>query len=218
MPPDNSAWHPTTAPLPRPASYTTPTVRGDLLRQRDDAFFADIGSIFDLGQLRPFLPEYKADDPARAQDGRDFFAATNTPRPSRCRSRPLRPEPVIGVWSTATARRCACSTRTTAPTGQPRPLRAGHAAGNPWSTIVIPLASRTLQHASAAQDAAALSQPGRRRRTIPLVQDPSCRPHHDSTASDTPPAAGNDLVPNLPDRHQGREPAAERAGRLSAAP
>jgi hypothetical protein len=86
--------------------------------QRDDAFFADIGSIFDLGQLRPFLPN---SSPRRARPRRaaTSSAATTSTRPrSRCRSatwcrqRAGHRRLVDGV----PVRRCASSARTTAPT------------------------------------------------------------------------------------------------------
>jgi Domain of unknown function (DUF4331) len=79
--------------------------------QRDDAFFADIGSIFDLGGLRPFngfhlLPLA----PARGVDGLGGFntnsIAIRVPlrqltRDHALPSGPNDPDAVLGVWATA---------------------------------------------------------------------------------------------------------------------
>ena len=44
--------------------------------QRDDPFFVDLGSAFDLGQLRPFLPAYQL-NPREAKRGKDGVGGYN---------------------------------------------------------------------------------------------------------------------------------------------
>ena len=79
--------------------------------QRDDSFFVDLGSIFDLGGLRPFDPAHLAPiTPATA--GVDGVGGFNThtvslqiPITQLTRDRKMHalgdPEAVIGVWATA---------------------------------------------------------------------------------------------------------------------
>jgi len=81
--------------------------------QRDDPFFVDLGSIFDLGQLRPFLPAYKP-APRAAQPGRNAINGFNLhslvmqiPIDQLTKNhKPLAkgaqdPNAVIGVWTTS---------------------------------------------------------------------------------------------------------------------
>lgn len=67
---------------------------------RDDPFFADLGQIFDLGGLGPFLPAHLI--PSKAQKGEDYLAELNVhtivlqlPKASVVRT-----DPVVGVWAT----------------------------------------------------------------------------------------------------------------------
>ena len=53
--------------------------------QRDDPFFVDLGSAFDLLGLRPLNPAHVIPrPPRRASTG--WAGSTSTPSPSRCRS------------------------------------------------------------------------------------------------------------------------------------
>ncbi len=80
---------------------------------RDDPFFADLGSVFDLGQLRPFLPAYKP-APRDAQRGKDGVHGFNVQsiamqvpiKKLTSNHKPLAmgakdPHAVIGVWTTS---------------------------------------------------------------------------------------------------------------------
>ena len=79
--------------------------------QRADAFHVDLGSIFDLGALRPFNEAHLIRMPE--MDGATRCSPTTcTPSPCRCGSRsstrggvrprdPAKPGAVIGVWATA---------------------------------------------------------------------------------------------------------------------
>ena len=70
---------------------------------RDDAFFVDLGSIFDLGGLRPFNPAHVLSLPA--EDGVDGVAGFNTNTIAlQVPISELRRDadhPVIGVWASA---------------------------------------------------------------------------------------------------------------------
>ena len=67
---------------------------------RDDAFFVDLGSIFDLGGLRPFNPAHVI--PLPAEDGEDYVAGLNVHTLAlRVPTAKLTDgDPVIGVWAT----------------------------------------------------------------------------------------------------------------------
>jgi Domain of unknown function (DUF4331) len=71
---------------------------------RDDPFFADLGSIFDLGGLRPFNKAHLI--PLKTARGRDYLAGFNVHSivlqvPS---SRITKSDPVIGMWATTSRR------------------------------------------------------------------------------------------------------------------
>jgi Domain of unknown function (DUF4331) len=67
---------------------------------RDDAFFVDLGSIFDLGGLRPFNPAHVI--PLPAEDGKDYVAGLNvhTLAVRIPIAQLVDDDPVIGVWAT----------------------------------------------------------------------------------------------------------------------
>jgi hypothetical protein len=77
---------------------------------RDDAFFVDLGSIFDLGGLRPFNTAHLI--PLPAEDGEDYVAGLNVHALAlRIPTERLTDgDPVIGVWAT-TYRRSTRITR-----------------------------------------------------------------------------------------------------------
>ena len=67
---------------------------------RDDAFFVDLGSVFDLGGLRPFNPAHLI--PLPAEDGEDYVAGLNvhTIALRMPIARLVDDDPVVGVWAT----------------------------------------------------------------------------------------------------------------------
>jgi hypothetical protein len=146
--------------------------------QRDDAFFGDIGSIFDLGQLRPFLPAYQP-APRDAQEPVDFFAGYNVHTTSiqvPISSLVQGDEPVIGIWSTSSRPKV----RVFSQNNGANPVNRGRFVqisrlGNPLvNEVVVPFGLKDTFNALAPRnDAAALSQPADEDGvTIPLVQRP----------------------------------------------
>jgi len=71
---------------------------------RDDPFFVDLGSIFDLGGLRPFNPAHVI--PLPAEPGKDYVAGYNvhTFALQVPTARLVDQDPVIGVWATTSRR------------------------------------------------------------------------------------------------------------------
>lgn len=79
--------------------------------QRADAFFVDLGSVFDLGTLRPFQNLHLI--PTAAANGRDALAQANVhtiaiqvpikdlTRDGKAPTDPMSPNAVIGVWGAA---------------------------------------------------------------------------------------------------------------------
>ncbi len=126
--------------------------------QRDDPFFADTGSIFDLGQLRPFQPAYKP-KPRAAAAGKDGLGGFNVntiamqlPKAMLTRDHkpvfgPTAPNAVIGVWSTTYRR----ATTTLAPgksTGSGGWVQVSR-LGNPLvNEVVIPLKDKDTWNGS----------------------------------------------------------------------
>ena len=169
--------------------------------QRDDAFFADIGSIFDLGQLRPFLPAFQP-APRPAEEGRDFFRGYNVHTTSI--QVPISDlvqgdEPVIGVWSTASRPKVRVFSQNNGanPVNRGRFVQVSR-LGNPLvNEVVIPLGLKdTFNSLEPRNDAAALStEPDADGVTIPLVQRPELAGLIEALYGiDTPPAPRNDLV------------------------
>jgi hypothetical protein len=169
--------------------------------QRDDAFFADIGSIFDLGQLRPFLPAYQP-APRDAQEPVDFFAGYNVHTTSI--QVPISElvqgdEPVIGVWSTSSRPKV----RVFSQNNGANPVNRGRFVqisrlGNPLvNEVVVPFGLKDTFNALAPRnDAAALSQEADEEGvTIPLVQRPELADLITALYGiETPEAPRNDLV------------------------
>jgi hypothetical protein len=176
--------------------------------QRDDAFFADIGSIFDLGQLRPFLGAYGPRNPegsqqAEAQQPVDFFSGYNVHTTSvqvPIGALTQGDEPVIGVWSTASRPKVRVFNKNNGadPVSRGRFVQVSR-LGNPLvNEVVIPLSTKdTFNALRPAQDAGALSQPADEEGvTIPLVQRPELAGLIEALypGVETPPAPRNDLV------------------------
>jgi hypothetical protein len=173
--------------------------------QRDDAFFGDVGAIFDQGQLRPFLEAYQptAGTGRTNEPGRDFFSGYNVHTTSievpvsAVLASP--DQPVIGVWSTASRPKVRVFNQNSGA----QPVHRGRFVqvsrlGNPLvNEVVVPLGLKdTFNTLKPAQDAAALSQPADEDGvTIPLVQRPELAGLIEALYGiDTPPAPRNDLV------------------------
>ena len=175
--------------------------------QRDEAFPVDLGSIFDLGGLRPLNEAHLA--PLPAEPGKDATAGFNVH--SVALQVPTEElvagdDPVIGVWSSTYRRK----TRVFAGGNSATPVHAGpftqvSRLGMPLvNEVVIPIGLKdTFNTLEPSQDAAALSQPEDDRGvTIPLVQDPELArlipvlypAAFPDGAADLPPVPRNDLV------------------------
>jgi Domain of unknown function (DUF4331) len=106
---------PSYAPLAAAAVHTLPDGSSVFAGQRDDPFFVDLGSIFDLLGLRPFNMAHAIPLPAAAGvDGLKGFnvhtIALQVPKPllthdGSAGSDPTNPNSIIGVYSTTWRRR-----------------------------------------------------------------------------------------------------------------
>jgi hypothetical protein len=116
--------------------------------QRDDAFFADIGSIFDLGGLRPFNGFHRL--PLAAERGVDGLGGFNTNTiairvPLRQLTRdhalptgPNDPQAVLGVWATA-SRQAFRTLNANGTVSNSGPWRQVSRLGNPLiNEVIIP--------------------------------------------------------------------------------
>ena len=102
---------PTSARAPRPTTRRWPTPASTALSNggkayagpRDDAFFVDLGSIFDLGGLRPFNTLHVI--PLDTEPGVDGVAGYNTAsivlQVPISEVRQSAGQPVVGVWASA---------------------------------------------------------------------------------------------------------------------
>ncbi|MGZ4702961.1 MAG: DUF4331 domain-containing protein [Ilumatobacteraceae bacterium] len=109
-----------TANYPALAAQATHSIDGDRIKvfagQRLDGFYVDLGSIFDLGALRPFQSAHLIGLPATAE-GVDSLRAANVHSiaievPIRdltvdgsTPTDPMAPQAVIGVWTSASRRK-----------------------------------------------------------------------------------------------------------------
>jgi hypothetical protein len=187
--------------------------------QRDDPFWVDLGSIFDLGALRPFEAAHLL--PTPDTDPVDAVAGTNThslvlevPSSSLTNG----DDPVIGVWATASRRQvrtfAAGNSADPVYTG---PFRQVSRLGMPLvNEVVIPLALKdTFNTLLPSQDAAVLAGLGSGDIApnaayqpstvgdIPLVTDPELAGLFEilyptvfgpEGSNPVPPAPRNDLV------------------------
>ena len=101
--------------LTQQAVYSAPGMRKVFAGQRSDPFFADLGSIFDLGGLRPFNPAHLLPLPsAQGVNGLQGLnvhsivvqiAISDLTRDRKRPTDPMAPATVIGVWADATRAR-----------------------------------------------------------------------------------------------------------------
>ncbi len=168
--------------------------------QRDDPFFVDVGSIFDLGQLRPFKQAYApapSSQPVRGKDGLGGYnvnsIAIQVPmsavtKDGQMVSGPKASNAVIGVWSTTYRRQ----TRVLSTTGG-APMNSGNwvqvsRLGSPLiNEVVIPLKDKDVWNSSQPSDDGQFAE---------YVLDPELGHLISALYSGvkTPPAPRNDLV------------------------
>jgi hypothetical protein len=122
--------------------------------QRDDPFFADVGSIFDLGGLRPFNEAHLLPRPAEA--GKDTLAGYNvqTIALQIPIDRLVDEEPVLGVWATTlrSSTRTIPSGRTGTILNEGR-LREVSRLGQPLvNEVVVPIGAKDKFNASRPRD------------------------------------------------------------------
>lgn len=121
--------------------------------QRADAFHVDLGSIFDLGALRPFNEAHLISMPA--MDGRNAVQAYNVhsialevpiTELTRDGSKPtdaLAPEATIGVWATASRQKSRIFDRGTGKFQGTGPYKQVSRLGNPLvNEVLIPMAEK----------------------------------------------------------------------------
>lgn len=178
--------------------------------QREDPFWVDLGSIFDLGALRPFNDLHLI--PLPVEPGVDAVAGKNVHSiVLEVPSDVLSPsgEDVIGVWATASRRK----TRVFAAGNSAAPEHSGpfvqvSRLGAPLvNEVVIPLALKdafnTLRPDQDAATLAGLEIGGRTEGDIPIVTDPELADllpvlypgvFGDGGIADLPPTPRDDLV------------------------
>ena len=100
--------------------------------QRDDPFFVDLGSIFDLAGLRPFNPLHLLPLTATAGRGRAAGLQHALDRPAACRSRSScrLPSTTVGIYASA-SREQTTVLRAGRDEGRTRPVGAGLAPREP---------------------------------------------------------------------------------------
>ncbi len=146
---------------------------------RDDAFFVDLGSIFDLGGLRPFNDA--ARDPARRRARRRRrrglqHRLDRDPGPARREVRTDRPrQPVVGVWASASRQ---ASTKTIDSNGTVKwsgPWVQVSRLGNPLiNEVIIPRHLKDYWNGQAPSNDS--SSPSTTRRRSSPASSTSCTP------------------------------------------
>jgi hypothetical protein len=172
--------------------------------QRDDGFYADIASIFDLGGLRPFNEAHAI--PLPAADGIDTLSGYNVHsialQVPTARLLASSEQPIIGVWSTASRRRVQTYVRSSGaqPISRGRWVQVSR-LGNPLvNEVVVPLGVKdTFNALKPAQDADVFpnvdAPPLSTEGPIPLVTDPILGAQIEALYGlELPPAPRNDLV------------------------
>jgi len=143
---------PNYAALADKAVYTLPRGEKVFAGQRAESFYVDLGSVFDLGTLRPFQNLHLI--PTAAANGRDALAQANVhsivlevpiPRATQrtnAPTDPLDPKATIGVWGAAYRQKAAMRN----PDGSPSfagPWMQVSRLGNPlFNEVVVPMARK----------------------------------------------------------------------------
>ena len=178
--------------------------------QRDDGFYADIASIFDLGGLRPFNEAHAI--PLPTEDGVDTFAGYNVHNisikvPSATLTAGGDGSDVIGVYSTTSRRKVRVFQQndSTKAANRGRWIQVSR-LGNPLvNEVVVPLAFKDvfngLDPANDAKTFTGLAAPSdthgaATKGDIPLVQDPILAAQIEALYGlETPEAPRDDLIP-----------------------
>ena len=130
--------------------------------QREDSFFVDIGSVFDLGTLRPFQNLHLIS--TAAQDGVDTLRNSNVlsialevdiddlTRNGRTPTDVMSPEAVIGVWATA-SRQKGKVRATNGKAQSVGPWIQVSRLGNPlFNEVIVPMVRKDSWNASGPSD------------------------------------------------------------------
>jgi Domain of unknown function (DUF4331) len=147
--------------------------------QRDEAFYVDLGSIFDLGGLRPFNPAHVV--PLDEAPGKDATAGFNVHSialkvPTHLLTESNK-QPTIGVYSTTSRRSVRVFADGATPKSRGRWVQVSR-LGNPLvNEVVVPLGLKDAFNALDPVDdvstfVGAKAPPLSTRGDIPLVQDP----------------------------------------------
>lgn len=131
--------------------------------QREEAFFVDLGAIFDLGTLRPFqnlhlIPTPAADGVDATKGFNVHTIALQVPKAELTRdgsepTDPMNPSSVIGIWATASRQRASVR----------EPKRGAVRHAGPWvqvsrlgmpliNEVIIPLGNKDRWNASEPED------------------------------------------------------------------
>jgi hypothetical protein len=121
--------------------------------QRAEGFFVDLGSIFDLGTLRPFqhlhlIPSAAAVGVNGTQGLNVHTIAIQVPRRELTRDQrtpadPLSPKSVIGVWATASRRKSRVYDGATGRATGHGPFTQVSRLGNPlFNEVIVPMAAK----------------------------------------------------------------------------
>ena len=128
--------------------------------QRTDAFHVDLGSIFDLGALRPFneahvinMPNMGGVNSVQSYNVHTIAIQVPITKLTRNRQRPtdpLDPKAVIGVWATASRRKSRIFDRATGSYKGHGPWQQVSRLGNPlFNEVVVPMAAKDNWNARA---------------------------------------------------------------------
>ncbi|MBA2437443.1 MAG: DUF4331 domain-containing protein, partial [Acidimicrobiia bacterium] len=169
--------------------------------QREEGFYVDIASIFDLGGLRPFNQAHAI--PLPEEDGIDTFAGYNVQSIALQvpKSEVVSDDPVIGVWATASRFQTQVLQADGSGSMNSGPFVQVSRLGNPLvNEVVIPLGLKdAFNSLEPVNDAATLTgaaaPPYSTEGDIPLVQDPILGFYIEQLYGiETPPAPRDDLV------------------------
>ncbi|MBC8160642.1 MAG: DUF4331 domain-containing protein [Roseiflexaceae bacterium] len=143
------------------AAQAVHTIDGDIkvfVGQRDDPFFVDLGSIFDLGGLRPFNPAHVI--PLDAEDGRDALKGYNVhtiamqipiaklTRNGKLPTGPGDPNAVIGIYANASRQRIQVFSDSGIKRGSGSFAQVSRLANPLINEVIIPLGQKDEWNAS----------------------------------------------------------------------
>lgn len=169
--------------------------------QRDEGFYVDIASIFDLGGLRPLNDAHAIPQPVA--EGVDTFAGYNVQSIALQvpKSLVVDDDPVIGVWSTSSRQKVrVLSTAGGRPSGLGEWVQVSRLGSPLVNEVVVPLKAKDAFNAlKPSQDADVFptlsAPPLSTEGPIPLVTDPILAEQIKALYGvDVPPAPRNDLV------------------------